>query len=194
MLLVILWELAHGLQIFHEEKVIHRDMKAENVFVTEDGHYKIGDYNLSKPLENSLGTTTSLVGTMFWTIFPFYSSFVISLLFYAIMNCTWLLDFEGIYGSGGDEKRTVCYHRHLPLTFFFFLCLSFSSSFFLFLSFSFFFFLFLSFSFFFFLYFFSFFVLFIFQLFVPCRCLQSGCSDVCADLPRISFLVRPNDA
>jgi serine/threonine protein kinase len=62
---LFLYELASGLIVLHEHKIVHRDIKLENVFVTKEKHCKIGDFNLSKKVENSFGTTASVVGTSF---------------------------------------------------------------------------------------------------------------------------------
>jgi NIMA (never in mitosis gene a)-related kinase len=37
-----------GLRDLHQLKIIHRDIKSANLFVTTDGTVKIGDLNVSK--------------------------------------------------------------------------------------------------------------------------------------------------
>jgi len=37
-----------GLQSLHEKKIIHRDIKCANVFLTKEGMVKLGDLNVSK--------------------------------------------------------------------------------------------------------------------------------------------------
>ncbi len=39
--------MAHGLAGLHQAKIIHRDVKAANYFLTEDGQVKLGDMNVS---------------------------------------------------------------------------------------------------------------------------------------------------
>jgi serine/threonine protein kinase len=34
--------MASGLETLHGEKMIHRDIKLQNIFVTEDGNFKLG--------------------------------------------------------------------------------------------------------------------------------------------------------
>lgn len=37
-----------GLQALHQVKIVHRDIKCANVFLTKDGMAKLGDLNVSK--------------------------------------------------------------------------------------------------------------------------------------------------
>ena len=37
-----------GLQALHDKKIIHRDIKCANVFLTKEGMVKLGDLNVSK--------------------------------------------------------------------------------------------------------------------------------------------------
>ncbi len=37
-----------GLKSLHEMKILHRDLKCANVFVSNEGVYKLGDLNVSK--------------------------------------------------------------------------------------------------------------------------------------------------
>jgi NIMA (never in mitosis gene a)-related kinase len=37
-----------GLQALHSKKIVHRDIKCANIFLTTDGLVKLGDLNVSK--------------------------------------------------------------------------------------------------------------------------------------------------
>ncbi|KAG7193685.1 Protein kinase C signaling pathway involved MAPKK protein [Scheffersomyces spartinae] len=53
-----------GLQYLHQQKVIHRDIKPQNVLVSSDGCIKICDFGVSGEAVNSLATT--FVGTQYY--------------------------------------------------------------------------------------------------------------------------------
>jgi NIMA (never in mitosis gene a)-related kinase len=46
--LVFFVQILEGLNFLHENKIIHRDLKNANIFLTKNGTVKIGDLNVSK--------------------------------------------------------------------------------------------------------------------------------------------------
>lgn len=59
-------ELALGLKYIHEAGVLHRDMKANNVLILEDGRVQLCDFGVSGTLEPHKSKRTTIVGTPFW--------------------------------------------------------------------------------------------------------------------------------
>lgn len=55
-----------GLKTLHDNKILHRDLKCANVFITAEGVYKLGDLNVSKVLKKGMAYTQT--GT------PYYAS------------------------------------------------------------------------------------------------------------------------
>ena len=55
-----------GLKSLHDKKILHRDLKCANVFITIEGIYKLGDLNVSKVLKKDFASTQT--GT------PYYAS------------------------------------------------------------------------------------------------------------------------
>ena len=44
----IFYQMVSGLHALHKKKIVHRDIKCANVFLTKDGTVKLGDLNVSK--------------------------------------------------------------------------------------------------------------------------------------------------
>jgi serine/threonine protein kinase len=80
-LIQILGEVGSGLEALHSANIIHRDVKLENVFMFKNGHCKIGDFSLSKELEHSLKSASSVVGTRFTWNHPISVSYLFIYLF-----------------------------------------------------------------------------------------------------------------
>jgi len=55
-----------GLQALHKIKIVHRDIKCANVFLTKEGYVKLGDLNVSKIAK--MGVLKTQTGT------PYYAS------------------------------------------------------------------------------------------------------------------------
>ncbi|MBI4533395.1 MAG: PQQ-binding-like beta-propeller repeat protein [Candidatus Melainabacteria bacterium] len=51
-------QLAGGLSFAHKRGVVHRDIKAENIFLTEEGDLKIGDFGLARLAAGRVRTRT----------------------------------------------------------------------------------------------------------------------------------------
>ena len=62
----IFLQMTRGLKSLHDLKIIHRDLKSENIFLFNNGTAKIGDLNVSKVIKKELGCTQT--GT------PYYAS------------------------------------------------------------------------------------------------------------------------
>lgn len=51
-----------GIEYLHEELgVMYRDMKPENILLTKDGHVKLADFGLSKPIEEKAFTLAGIL-------------------------------------------------------------------------------------------------------------------------------------
>ncbi|RXN32936.1 serine threonine- kinase Nek1-like protein [Labeo rohita] len=55
-------QICLALQYIHENKVLHRDIRPQNVFLTEDGYINLGDFGSSIMLERTKAYAASVVG------------------------------------------------------------------------------------------------------------------------------------
>ena len=55
-----------GLLYLHTNKVLHRDIKTINVFLTKDNQVKIGDLGVAKVLNQTANMAFTVVGTPYY--------------------------------------------------------------------------------------------------------------------------------
>lgn len=57
-------EIIVGIEILHSQGIIYRELKPENILVTNDGHVKLTDYGLSKMIVEEHNTLSTFIGTL----------------------------------------------------------------------------------------------------------------------------------
>lgn len=62
-ILYIFIQIVLAIKCVHEQNIIHRDIKPQNIFITRDNYVKIGDFNVSYKLANRREITRELAGT-----------------------------------------------------------------------------------------------------------------------------------
>ncbi|CAH0474562.1 unnamed protein product [Peronospora belbahrii] len=61
-------QMAMAIKYLHDQRILHRDLKTSNVFLTTDNVVKLGDFGIAKTLDSTLDQAKTVVGT------PYYMS------------------------------------------------------------------------------------------------------------------------
>jgi len=86
----------------HDRKILHRDLKSSNVFLTNNNRVKLGDFGIAKVLNKTTSKAKSFVGTPYYISpeiiegkrYDFFSDiWSIGVILYEL--CTLELPFKG---------------------------------------------------------------------------------------------------
>jgi NIMA (never in mitosis gene a)-related kinase len=56
-------QLCVGLKCIHDSKILHRDLKCENIFINSQNELKIGDFGISKLMNQTFDMAKTKIGT-----------------------------------------------------------------------------------------------------------------------------------
>uniref|UniRef100_A0A6G1SBW4 non-specific serine/threonine protein kinase n=1 Tax=Aceria tosichella TaxID=561515 RepID=A0A6G1SBW4_9ACAR len=59
-------EITRGLAHLHSSKIIHRDIKGQNVLLTDNAEVKLVDFGVSARLDKTIGRRNTFIGTPYW--------------------------------------------------------------------------------------------------------------------------------
>jgi len=59
-------QICLGLKHIHDRKILHRDLKGQNIFLTKQGIVKIGDFGIAKVLSTTMQNARTVVGTPYY--------------------------------------------------------------------------------------------------------------------------------
>jgi len=55
-----------GMLYVHKKRILHRDLKSSNVFISHNNCIKIGDFGISKLLQSEYSQANTVVGTPYY--------------------------------------------------------------------------------------------------------------------------------
>ncbi|GFH17605.1 protein kinase domain-containing protein, partial [Haematococcus lacustris] len=59
-------QIASSLQYIHSKRILHRDLKTQNIFLSKGNIIKLGDFGISKVLEKTDQFATTVTGTPYY--------------------------------------------------------------------------------------------------------------------------------
>jgi NIMA (never in mitosis gene a)-related kinase len=59
-------QLALAIKYIHDRKILHRDLKTQNIFMTKDGRVKLGDFGIARVLERTFQLCRTQIGTPYY--------------------------------------------------------------------------------------------------------------------------------
>jgi NIMA (never in mitosis gene a)-related kinase len=59
-------QIALALKHCHDRKILHRDIKSQNIFLTSKNTAKLGDFGIAKVLSNTIDKARTIVGTPYY--------------------------------------------------------------------------------------------------------------------------------
>ena len=61
-------QIALALDFIHSRKVLHRDLKSQNIFLTKEGTIKLGDFGIARVLNRTLDMACTAIGTPLYMV------------------------------------------------------------------------------------------------------------------------------
>lgn len=59
-------QICLGLKHVHDRKILHRDLKSQNIFLTKSGIVKLGDFGIAKILNSTRENARTMIGTPYY--------------------------------------------------------------------------------------------------------------------------------
>lgn len=65
---IVTWlvQMALAMNYVHDKKILHRDLKTQNIFLTSSGDIKIGDFGIARVLQHTYDCANTAIGTPYY--------------------------------------------------------------------------------------------------------------------------------
>ncbi|EGD79795.1 STE/STE20/MST protein kinase [Salpingoeca rosetta] len=63
---IVVSDVLQGLTYLHSQRKIHRDIKAGNILLSDEGHAKLADFGVAGQLSDSMAKRNTVIGTPYW--------------------------------------------------------------------------------------------------------------------------------
>jgi NIMA (never in mitosis gene a)-related kinase len=65
---IVAWlvQMALAMNYVHDKKILHRDLKTQNIFLTSKGDIKIGDFGIARVLQHTYDCANTAIGTPYY--------------------------------------------------------------------------------------------------------------------------------
>ena len=70
----IILQIARAIDVSHKNKIIHRDIKPDNIMITEDGHAKLADFGIAQLPDSEQTNVMKIIGTPYYLAPEGYNS------------------------------------------------------------------------------------------------------------------------
>uniref|UniRef100_A0A8C6UHW1 non-specific serine/threonine protein kinase n=1 Tax=Neogobius melanostomus TaxID=47308 RepID=A0A8C6UHW1_9GOBI len=99
-------EILRGLTHLHHHKVIHRDIKGQNVLLTENAEVKLVDFGVSAQLDRTVGRRNTFIGTPYWMAPEVIACDENPDATYDFKSDLWSLGITAIEMAEGKERKS----------------------------------------------------------------------------------------
>ncbi len=66
LILKIFTQICLALQHVHSKRILHRDLKTQNIFLTKNRDVKLGDFGISRVLQHTYDVARTAIGTPYY--------------------------------------------------------------------------------------------------------------------------------
>lgn len=65
---IVTWlvQMALAMNYVHDKKILHRDLKTQNIFLTSKNDIKIGDFGIARVLQHTEDCANTAIGTPYY--------------------------------------------------------------------------------------------------------------------------------